>query len=78
MQIKLRLIRLYSFLEECYNTKLKYECQRFSPNQHPEFTDVEILTCYFWGILEDEKYKIKSIHSHIQKYWLSWFPKLPS
>ena len=78
MPITLRLIHLYSFLEDCYNRELEQECQRFSPNQYQEFTDVEILTCYFWGILEDEKFKIKSIHSHISKYWLDWFPSLPS
>ena len=70
MQLEIRLIQLYSFLEDCYDRELKYECERFSPNQYQNFTDVEILTCYFWSIMEDEKFKIKSIHSHIQKYWL--------
>ena len=28
-------------------------------------------------MLEDEKFTTKQIHSHIQKYWLSWFPHLP-
>ncbi len=68
MQLKLRLIHLYSFLEDCYNRELAQECQRFSPNQYQEFTDVEILTCYFWGILEDEKFRIKLIYFHIEKY----------
>ena len=76
--LEINLIKLYSFLEDCYNTELKYECQRFSPNQKPLFTDVEVLTCYFWAILEDQKFKVKGIYSHIKKYWCSWFPNLPS
>lgn len=79
MQLELRLIGLYSFIEECYTNELQWQCQRFSPNgQQGHFTDVELLTCYFYAILEEQKFEVKQIHTYINKYWQSWFPKLPS
>lgn len=79
MQLKLRLIGLYSFIEEYSNTELHWYCQRFSNNGHEgKFTDVELLTCYFFSLLEEQKCQVKQIHSYIEKYWLDWFPNLPS
>ncbi len=79
MQLELRLIGLYSFIEECYDTQLRWQCQRFSNNNNQgNFTDVELLTCYFFALLEEEKYQVKKMHGYIRKYWLSWFPDLPS
>jgi hypothetical protein len=43
-----------------------------------KITDEEILTIYLYGMMEEEKYKIKSIHTYAKNYMLSWFPKLPS
>lgn len=79
MRLQLRLIGLYSFIEECYNTELQWYCQRFSNNGvQGKFTDVELLTCYFFALLEEQKYQVKQIHTYIEKYWLDWFPDLPS
>ena len=79
MQLKLRLIGLYSFIHECYTTELQWYCQRFSTNGlKGDFTDVEVLTCYFFAIMEEQKYQVKQIHSYIHKYWHNWFPDLPS
>ncbi|BDD13047.1 transposase (plasmid) [Fulvitalea axinellae] len=79
MQIDLRLIRLYSFIQECYDNELCWYCQRFSPNGHNGFfTDVELLTCYFFAMIEEEKHKMTGIHSYIQRYWKDWFPEIPS
>ena len=73
-----KLIWLYYFTSESYNTILHWECQRFSNNYNPKFTAVEVLTIYFYGILEEKKTEIKSIHKHAQKHLLSWFPDLPN
>lgn len=79
MQLQLKLIKLYSFIQDCYNTELCWHCQRFSNNGNKgNFTDIEILTCYFFAILEEQRFQIKQMHSYIQKYWLDWFPDLPS
>lgn len=72
-----RLIALYLYVCECYTTELKWVCQRYSNNDSPSFTDEEVITIYLFGILEDEKFKVKAIHEHIKKYWQDWFPLVP-
>lgn len=79
MQLQLRLIELYSFIQDCYNTELRWHCQRFSNNGNQgNFTDIEVLTCYFFPILEEQRFQVKQMHSYIKKYWSDWFPDLPS
>ena len=53
--------------------------QRFSSNQHAgQISDEEIITIYLFCVAYEEKYKVKSIHKHIVKYWKRWFPTLAS
>jgi len=76
---EMKLIALYSYICDCYDTDLRWLCQRYSRNNAvPDFTDVECLTVYLFGIIEEEKTKVKSIHSFARKYMKSWFPLLPS
>ncbi len=75
---EIKLIALYCYICECYDRHLHSKCQRFSNNSEPDFTDQECLTIYLYAALEEEKFKIKSIHQYAQKYLLSWFPDLPS
>jgi hypothetical protein len=72
-----RLIALYLYVCGCYDTELSVHCQRFSNHHQVIFTDQEVITIFLFAMLEDEKFTIKQIHSHIEKYWLSWFPNLP-
>ena len=79
MRPKLRMIRLYSLIQECYDSQLYWHCQRFSANKRePVFTDIELLTCYFFCIIEEQRFIKKEMHSHIYKYWSDYFPDLPS
>lgn len=79
MPIKLRLIALYNYISEQYNTHLRFFCQRFSNNSNEgKFSDAEILTCYFFSIIEEQRFKIKEIHRFILNYWGDWFPDIPS
>jgi hypothetical protein len=73
-----KLIALYYYLCEAYDRELGWICQRFSNNSEPEFSDVECLTVYLFAIMEEEKFKIKSIHLYACRYLRSWFPQLPS
>jgi len=73
-----KLIALYCYICECYNKELRWHCERFSNNNSPDFTDEELLTIYIFSMIEEEKYKVKSIHSFAKKYLHDWFPKLPS
>ncbi len=43
------LIGLYLFVEQAYKQILYLSCQRFSNNDTPNFTDVELLTTYLFG-----------------------------
>lgn len=74
----IKLIALYYYIHECYNTELRWHCQRFSNNSSPEFTDEELLTIYIFVMTEEEKFKVKSIYDFTRKHLLDWFPKLPS
>ena len=73
-----RLIAIYFYICDLYESELKYTCQRFSNNSHPRFTDQEILTIYLFAGYEQKYFHIKDIHSFTRDYLISWFPKLPS
>jgi hypothetical protein len=75
---ELKLIAIYLYICDLYDSELKYTCQRFSNNKNPEFTDQEILTIYLYVMHTEQRLKIKQIHSFTKDYLLSWFPLLPS
>ena len=76
---EIKLIALFFYICECYDKHLQWICQRFSQNSSkPDFWDEEILTIYLYCVLEEEKFKVKSIYTYADKYLRSWFPKLPS
>lgn len=75
----LQLIALYDYVCRCYTTTLRWQVQRFSPNSNADgITDEELITIYLYCTAFEEKTKVKSMHTHIGKYWLTWFPKLPA
>lgn len=59
-----------------YESSLKFYCQRFSNNNHPIFTDQELLTVYLFYGAYQQYFKIKDIHTFTKEYLLSWFPNL--
>ena len=74
-----KLIAIYYYISERYNTELCWHCQRFSNNTNkPDFTDEELLTLYIFCITEEQRFKVKSIYDFAKKHLQSWFPKLPS
>ena len=78
---ELELIWLYYYLCECYDTELRWYCQRFSPNSEPKnlkITDVELLTIYFYCRLHEDRHSKARIHDFARRYMLSWFPRLPN
>lgn len=73
------LIQLYFYVCEIYEKELKWHCQRFTKNnQLPKFTDQELITSYLFTISYEEISMMKNVHNHLKRYWLSWFPDLPS
>lgn len=75
---ELKLISLYMYICDVYKNSLQYNCQRFSNNSVPAFTDEEILTVYLFCGAYQRYFSIKEIHTFAKEYLLSWFPKLPA
>jgi hypothetical protein len=50
--------------------------QRMSNNARPSFTDVEVLTIYLWGILQDHR-ELKKIYAYTRNHLREWFPLMP-
>lgn len=73
-----KLIKIYFQVCEKYEKELKYSCMRFSNNDEPEFTDQEAMTVYLFCVNQEQRMRIKQIHSFANDYLRSWFPKLPS
>ena len=70
---KVKLIAIYMYISELYESELKYTCQRFSNNSSPEFTDAELMTVYLFLLSEQEYVKLKQIHRFAEEYlWLSY------
>jgi len=75
---KVKLVAIYMYISELYESELQYTCQRFSNNSSPEFTDVELMTVYLFVLSEQEYFKLKQIHRFTKEYLLDWFPELPT
>jgi hypothetical protein len=75
---KLKLIAIYLYICDLYDSELKYTCNRFSNNNQPDFTDQEVLTIYLYVMHIEQRLNIKQIHGFTKDYLLSWFPLLPS
>jgi hypothetical protein len=75
---ELKLIKIYMYICDLYDSELKYYCQRYSNNSNPAFTDQEIMTIYLFAGHCQKYFQIKDIHEFASDYLSSWFPKLPS
>jgi len=73
-----QLIRLYFYICADKNSDLFDVCQRFSPNNHPKFTDEELISCYLFALAQGFSDSVKRAYEFIRDYWGDWFPHLPS
>ena len=73
---ELKLISIYLYICDIFDSRLKGTCQRFSNNSNPDFTDQEVMTIYLYAINVEQRLKIKKIHQYAND--CSWFPLLPS
>jgi len=77
--LQIKLIYLYYYVCQLYSTQLRWQVQRFSPNNlKGQITDEELLTIYLFCVAYQEKYQLKSMYTYIQDHWRTWFPTLPS
>ena len=77
MDWELQLIRLYDYLDHHYNSELWVYCQRFSNNNKPKFSDVEVITVYLYGLMK-KKRELIDIYEYTSDHLSDWFPQLPS
>src|ERR1035437_6643809 len=75
---ELKLISIYLYICDIYNSKLRNACERFSNNNHPDFTDQEVMTIYLYTMNIEQRLKIKQIHQFASAHLRSWFPLLPT
>ncbi len=75
--LELKLIELYCLICHLYDTNIGLKHQRLSNNSKPQFTDSELITCYFFGMLQNHCQQ-KAIYDYIKNHWSAWFPDLPS
>jgi hypothetical protein len=75
---ELKLISIYLYICDIYDSNLRSLCERFSNNNHPDFTDQEVITIYLFVMHVEQRLKIKQIHQYAIDHLRSWFPLLPS
>jgi len=75
---EIKLISIYLYICDIYDSHLKSVCERFSNNNQPYFTDQEVMTIYLFTMHVEQRLKIKQIHQYASDYLRSWFPLLPS
>lgn len=78
MDKECKLIEIFFYVSEKYESDLKFHCERFSNNNQPTFSDVEIMTVYLYVMHHEQQFRIKHIHRFASEYLKSWFPDLPS
>ena len=60
----LKLISIYLYICDIYESSLKNVCQRFSINNRPDFTDQEVMAIYLFVMHVEQRLKIKQIHEY--------------
>ena len=75
---ELKLISIYLYICDIYDSNLRSLCERFSNNNQPDFTDQEVMTIYLYAMHVEQRLKIKQIHQYASDHLRSWFPLLPS
>jgi len=77
MDWQLKLITLFVYTCNHYHDFIWTFCERQSNNDDPEFSDVEVIVIYLWGIMRGHQ-KVKKIYTYSKDHLSEWFPKLPS
>ena len=71
-----KLIPLYFYICDCYDTNLCLHYQRMRNNYKPKFLDEEVLTIYFYCTIVERRKETKEIYTFADNYLRSWFPNL--
>ena len=77
MAWQVQLIELYLYVDYHYHKDVWIYCQRLSNNNSPDFSDIEVITVYLWGIMRKQR-EIKVIYEYTRDHLSEWFPQMPS
>ena len=77
MDRKERLIALFLYTDRRYESELFIFSERMTDNSNPEFSDVEVLSVYLWGVMNGHR-RVKTAHEFTRNHLSEWFPKLPA
>ncbi len=61
---ELKLISIYLYICDIFDSRLKGTCQRFSNNSNPDFNDQEVMTIYLYTMNVEQRIKIKQIYQY--------------
>ncbi len=71
-----KLILLYFYTCDCYDSNLSLHFQRMSNNYQPDLSDQEVLTIFFYCLIVEKRKEIKDIYTFADNYLRPWFPDL--
>ncbi len=73
-----KLVKIYDYVCQKSEEGLRYDCQRYSNNDQPAFTDQEIMAIYLFAMHHQKLFRTKDIHRYAKDHLSSWFPELNS
>lgn len=73
-----KLVKIYDYVCQKFEKNMYYDCQRYSNNNKPDFTDQEIITIYLFTMHHQGIFEIKKIHQYAKDHLIGWFPNLNS
>lgn len=76
MDWQLQLIHLFEYVCQQFRHDLWGLTQRFSNNDHPVFTDEEVITIYLFGVIRGHS-QVRDIYDYTHDHLSAWFPRLP-
>lgn len=72
-----KLIELYCYVSDIYDTRSAYLVQRFSNKCSPKFTEQEAITIYLWATLQ-KQYTKKDVYKYAINHLNEYFPNILS
>ena len=73
-----KLVKIYDYVCQKFDEGVRYECQRYSNNNEPRFTDQEVITIYLFAMHHQKLFETSGIHRFAKDHLIDWFPKLNS
>jgi len=71
-----KLIQIYFYICDCYDTELYLHNQRQSNHYQPKFTDTEVMTIFLYATIVEKRKDKKEVYDFADNYLRSWFPNL--